>query len=86
MFKNSLSPLYLLNGWIVTTHAEIDYLDMEKNWSDLSDFDLIFNVAGGQKVLKNALYALYLLNGSMDFNKTYIDTSLGDETELISFW
>ena len=37
-------------------------------------------------MLKNALYALYLLKGSMGFYQTCIDISLGHEIELVRFW
>ena len=37
-------------------------------------------------MLKNALYALYLLKGLMDFYQTCIDISVGDEIELVRFW
>ena len=36
-------------------------------------------------MLKNALYALYSLNASMDFYQTCIGISLGDEIELVRF-
>ena len=56
---------------------------MEKNWSDIGDLDLIFKVTGGQKMLKNALPSLHLLNGWMDFNETCTDKSLRDGKAMI---
>ena len=53
---------------------------------DFVELDLIFKVKGGQKKLKNALYALYFLKTSKEFYQTCIDISLGDETELIGLW
>ena len=37
-------------------------------------------------MLKNALSALYLLNGWMGVNGTCTDKSLGDGKELVSVW
>ena len=37
-------------------------------------------------MLKNALYALYLLAGSLDFKQTCTDIYLGDKKEMIRFW
>ena len=37
-------------------------------------------------MLKNALFALFLLKGWMDFNQTCTDMSFGDGKELVRFW
>ena len=56
---------------------------MQKNC--FGDRDPIFVVIGDKKVLKNALSALCLLKGWMDFNQTCLDISLGVGQELIRF-
>ena len=37
-------------------------------------------------MLKNALFALYLLKGGMDFKQSYTDISLVVGKELVRFW
>ena len=54
--------------------------------ADFTGLDPILKVTGGQRMLKNALSALYLLKGWMDFNKTCTGISLGDAKEVIRFW
>ena len=57
-----------------------------KNWLDFGDLDIIFKVIGGHRMLKNALFALYLLKGWMDFKQICTDKLLGNGKELIRFW
>ena len=59
---------------------------MDKNWLDFGDLDPIFKVTEGQRMLKNALSALYLLKGWMDFNQICTDISLGNAKDLFIFW
>ena len=47
--------------------------------------DIIFKDTGGQTMLRNAVSALYLLNGWLDFNGICTDKSLGDGKELFRF-
>ena len=42
---------------------------MEKNWLDFGDLVFIFKVTGDQRLLKNALSALCLLNEWMNCNQ-----------------
>ena len=52
MLKNSLSTLYLLKGWIDFNQTCTDISLGDGNWSDFGDLDLIFKVAGGQRICK----------------------------------
>ena len=44
------------------TYIDI-FLGVGKKWSDFGNPDLIFKVAGGQKMLEKCLVLLYFLNG-----------------------
>ena len=55
---------------------------MKKNWLDFGDLVFIFKVIG-QRLLKNALSALYLLKRQMNCNQTCTDIYLGDAKELV---
>ena len=64
MLKNALPALYLLKArWILTKPAQICHGDIDMNSLDIGDLDPIFKVTGGQRTLKNALSAFYLLKG-----------------------
>ena len=41
-----------MDEWILITPAKINYLNMEKNWSDFGDMDLIFMDTVGQRMLQ----------------------------------
>ena len=47
--------------WILTKPVQIYNWEMKKNWIDFGDLVSIFKVTEGQRLLKNALSALYLL-------------------------
>ena len=40
---------------MLTKPAQIHHLEMQKNGLDFGDLDLIFNVTGGQRMLKKCL-------------------------------
>ena len=74
--KNALYILYLLKGSMDfnQTYTDISFGGAKKNLWDFGDLDPIFKVTGGQRLLKNVLSPLYLLNRSTDFNHTCIGT------------
>ena len=59
---------------------------MQKILINFGDLDPIFEVARSKKNVENALSALCLLKGWMDFNKICINISLGNGKELNKFW
>ena len=67
-----LQPISNRDGCFFTKLVQIYHWEMQKNWIDFGDLDLIFKVAGGQRMLIYALSPVYLLNGWMDFNQTCI--------------
>ena len=59
MMKNALSALYLLNGWMnFKGMSQIVQWEMEKNISNFGDLGLRLKITGGQRMLKNALFAV----------------------------
>ena len=52
---SSLHFISRMFGRIFTIHVEINHCDMEKNWSDFGDLELVFKVTGDQRTLKIAL-------------------------------
>ena len=59
-----------MNGLILTKLVHLYCCDMEKNWLDLGDFDRIFKVTQGPRLLENGLSAPYLMKEWMDFDQT----------------
>ena len=45
--------------------AHINHWGMGKNWPDFGDLDLIFNVRGGQSMLK--MHSAYFLKGLIGY-------------------
>ena len=75
MFKNAfLHSISCRDGWILTKFVEIYNLEMQKNRLDFSNLDPVPKVTGGQRMIKNGLSALYLLNEWMDFERTFACT------------
>ena len=63
---------------------------MQKKLLDFGDLDPISGVMGGKKNVKNALSALFLLKGWIDFNQTLgdakeCDSSLGRHVNRATF-
>ena len=79
--ENGLSAHYFQNKLV-----HIYCCDMEKNWSDFSDLDLIFKVTQGLRLLENGLSAPHLMKELMDFDQTCTTILLWHEKELIRFW
>ena len=77
-----LHCIFRKDEWILTKIAQIHLWEMEKNWLDFDDLDHILKVTGGQRMLNNALSALYFLNKWMDFNQSCIGISFGDFGDL----
>lgn len=53
--------------WFFSKVAGIYYCELQKSYLDLSHPESICKVTGGWKMLENALSALHLLKGLMDF-------------------
>ena len=76
----------LLNGHILAKLTQIYHWEGEKCWLDFGDFDPIFKVTGGLRLLENGLSASYLFKEWIDFNQTCTSIFLGHVKELIRFW
>ena len=67
MLKKALFALFLLKGYMDFNQTCTDiFLGSGKNLSDFGDLDHMFKVTGGQRMLKNTLSTLYLLEGLID--------------------
>ena len=65
-----LHPISWRNGWLLTKLAQLYCWDMKKNWLDFGDFDPIFKVTQGLRLLENSFSAPCLMNKWMDFDQT----------------
>ena len=83
-----LHPISWMNGWIFTKLVHLYCCDMEKNRLDFGDFEPIFKVTGGLRLLENGLSAPYLNFNSkwMDFDQICTTILMWHEKELIRFW
>ena len=64
MLKNALSAFYLLLRWMDFNQICRDiFLREGKELIRFCDLDPIFKVTGGERMLENALSALFLLKG-----------------------
>ena len=73
---------------IFTRLAQIYHCEMEKNWLDFADLDLIFKVTEGHWVLEKMAcqHNIFWTEWWMDLKQTCTDISLWNEKELIRFW
>ena len=52
-----LHPISRMNGWILIKLVHLYCWDRDKNWLDFGDFDPIFKVTRGLRLLENSLSA-----------------------------
>ena len=74
------------SGWILTKLAYIHCWEEGKSWLNIGDLYLIFKVTAAHWNVQNMVSVSYLMNQSMDFDQTRVDTFLGEGEELIRFW
>ena len=81
-----LHPISWRKGWILTKLLHLYCCNMENNWLDFGDLDLIFKVTQGLRMMENGLSENYLMKEWMDFDQSCKAILVRHGKELIRFW